>query len=91
MMLSTYKAVLRGDRLEWSTDAPKLMDREDAVPVYVTLLDEPTCDEAQSSRGQRMAEALEQLAEIHAVAEMQDAAGWERDTRHDRSLPDREI
>jgi hypothetical protein len=91
-MLSTYKAILRGDRLEWSGDAPKHMGREDAAPVYVTLLDEPTRDEAQSSsRGQRMAEALEQLAEIHALAEMEDAAGWERDMRHDRSLPDREI
>jgi hypothetical protein len=69
-MLPTYKAVLRGDRLEWSGDAPKHMGREDAVPVYVTLLDEPARHEAQSNRGQRMAEALEQLAEIQVLAEV---------------------
>jgi hypothetical protein len=90
-MLPTYKAVLRGDRLEWSGDAPKQMGPEDTVPVYVTLLDEPVRDEVHASRGQRMAHALEQLAEIHAVAEIEDPAGWERDIRADRSLPDRGI
>jgi len=90
-MFPTYKAILRGDRLEWSGDAPKHVGADHAVPVHVTLLDDPKADGIQSSRGARMAVALEQLAEIHALAEIENPADWERDTRQDRPLPDREI
>jgi hypothetical protein len=58
---------------------------------HVTLLDEPlnetgVRDEVQ---GTRMAAALERLAKIQALAEIEDAAVWERATRQDRALPDR--
>jgi len=36
-----------------------------------------------------MAAALERLAKIQALAEIEDAAVWERATRQDRALPDR--
>jgi hypothetical protein len=37
-----------------------------------------------------MADALERLAAIHALEEIENAADWERQIRQDRSLPDRE-
>ncbi len=88
MMLRTYKAILKGDRLEWSGDAPVLPGPEHTVHVHVTLLDEPAPSE--HSRGRRMAEALEQLAAIDAVRTIEDPEGWEREIRQDRGLPGRD-
>jgi hypothetical protein len=90
-MLRTYKAVLKGDRLEWSGDAPKHLPPEHAVGVYVTFLDEPLDQTAKAERGQRMAAALEQLAGMNALAEIEHPADWQLELRQDRSLPDREI
>jgi len=55
-------------------------------------LDEPLSenDVLDEVIGARMAAALEQLAKIHALAEIEDAAAWERATRQDRALPGRE-
>jgi hypothetical protein len=89
-MLRTYKAVLKGDRIEWSDDAPTYLAPERAVAVQVTVLDEEPMSTANQSQGQRMAAALEQLAAVHAFAEMSDPAAWESEIRKDRPLPDRE-
>jgi hypothetical protein len=89
-MLRTYKAVLRGDRLEWCGDAPQVTAPEHPVMVHVTLLDEPETEEARSERGRRMAEALERLAARNAFAEIEDPVEWQRDIRKDRPLPGRE-
>lgn len=89
-MLQTYKAVLRGDRLEWRGDAPKLERPEQPVPVHVTLLDEPVAETVEPDRGRRVAEALEQLAEMHALADIEDPVDWEKDMREDRPLLNRE-
>lgn len=89
-MLRTYKAILRGNRLEWTGDTPECIPAEDQTNVLVTLLDERTPDALQADRGERMAEALEKLAATHALAEMENAADWEREMRQDRSLPGRE-
>jgi hypothetical protein len=54
-------------------------------------LDEPISDvDANEGQGARMAAALERLAEIHALAGVDDAAVWERETRQDRALPGRD-
>ena len=90
-MLRTYKAILKGDRLEWSGDAPARLDQQLAVAVHVTLLEEPEDARVGLEQGQRMAAALEQLAAIQAVNEMEDPARWEREIRQDRPLPDREM
>jgi hypothetical protein len=90
-MLRTYRAILKGDRLEWSGDAPAPPDQKSAVAVHVTLLEEPEDTRGSAEQGQRMAAALEQLAAIHAVKELVDPAGWERAVRQDRPLPDRDM
>jgi len=89
-MLNTYKAILRGNYLEWDGDAPDHLAPEDAVAVYVTILDEPVVPSAVTQQGQRMAATLEQLAAINALADLTDPVAWEREMRQDRPLPDRE-
>ena len=55
----------------------------------MTFTEEPIDSEEDTERGQRMAEALEQLASMNALADITDPAGWERELRKDRPLPDR--
>ena len=87
-MLPTYKAIVRGNHIEWRGDVSEHIAPDRAVAVYITILDEPVG--TQASQGQRMADALERLAEIHALADMSDPVAWERAERRDRTLPDRE-
>ncbi len=39
-MLETYKAKIHGDKIEWETDAPKILRSDKAVEVFVTILEE---------------------------------------------------
>ena len=91
-ILPTYKAILRGDRLEWRGTSRQHPPTDRPIAVHVTLLDEPLSenDVLDEVIGARMAAALERLAKIHALAEIEDAAAWERATRQDRALPGRE-
>ena len=81
-MLQTYKAVLRGNHLEWSGDAPKNLEGEQAFEVHVTILKETDV----AAQGKRMAEALEKLAAINALPEISDPPTWQREQRQDRLL-----
>ena len=87
-MLETYQGLLRDNRIEWSGDAPKVLLRDQAVRVHVTVLDSVTVPAAE--QGKRMAAALEKLAALNALAGMDDPAAWERETRQDRPLPGRD-
>lgn len=84
-MRDTYRAILKGDRLEWIDAAPVHLNQEQ--PVEVTILDEP---DQTANRGKRMAEALEKLAASNAFSEISDPSEWQREIRKDRSLPGRE-
>jgi len=90
-MIPTYKATLRGNRLEWRGDVRKHIPADRAVTVYVTLVDEaPVETEGVAGRqGAAMAAALTRLAEMNALADIRDAAAWEREARQDRELPGR--
>jgi hypothetical protein len=90
-MMPTYKAILRGNRLEWRGDIRKHIPADRAVTVYVTLVDElPVETEGIAGKqGADMAAALTRLAELDALADIDDAAAWERDERQDRELPGR--
>ncbi len=83
-MLRTYKAVLRGDRVEWIDTPPS---PSDAVAVHVTLLEE--AGEPSPSRGKEMARALEALARAGGVTSIPDPASWQRRVREDPPLPGR--
>lgn len=85
-MLKTFKAWLRGSRLEWVDDVPEL--GEQRFQVYVTLLDDKPAVELKT-RGQRMAEILGKLAATQALADIDDPVVWQQESRRDRSLPGR--
>lgn len=90
-MIRTYRAILRGNNLEWNGDAPECLDSEKAVEVQVTILKEAAIPSVTLARGKGMAEALEKLAAIDALSEISDPSTWQREQRQDRSLPDRDV
>lgn len=89
-MRETYKAILRGDRIEWSGDAPEQLDTQQAVEVYVTILQSTATSSTAASNGKAMAEVLEKLAATNSVSEITDPSAWQRDQRQDRVLPGRD-
>jgi hypothetical protein len=88
-MLRTYKAVLHGDRLEWSETPPASVAPGQPVAVHVTILNESDVPNALLV-GQLMAQSLEKLAAINALPSIRDPMQWQRSTRQDRDLPDRD-
>lgn len=84
-MLPTYPAVLSGDRIVWSGDAPPGL-AVTGVPVHITLLTPPS---PAADRGRRMAAALEEVAARGGLASITDPLAWEREQRIDRELPGR--
>lgn len=90
-MLYTYKAILRGNHLEWNDTPPADLTPERAIAVHVTILEEPEYLTQPTLPGQQMAMILEQLAQVDAFTEISDPQAWEREVRQDRILPDREL
>jgi hypothetical protein len=88
-MLETYQGILRGDRVEWSGDAPAL-PQDAGVRVHVTLLDKVERTQPGSTQGAQMAAALERVAACQGLDGIGDAAAWERGVRQDRPLPGRD-
>jgi hypothetical protein len=84
--MQTYRAILKGNRLEWTDPGP--VDLKSEQPVEVTILDEP---DQTIDRRKRMAEALEKLAATDAFSEISDPVEWQREIRRDRPLPGRDV
>jgi hypothetical protein len=82
----TYKAILKGDRVEWIGEAP---ETNGGVPVEITVIKEETPEELKL-RGQQMAEILNALAALNPFADIKDPVAWQREIRKDRPLPGRE-
>jgi hypothetical protein len=87
-MVRTYRALLRGDRLEWLGEAPE-SETDQPLSVQVTILEQGTAAE-EVSRGQAMAALLEQIAARSTLSDMADPVKWQRELRQDRPLPGRE-
>jgi hypothetical protein len=85
--METYRAILKGNRLQWVESEPTHLDVEQ--PVEVRILDTPG-DVDAATQGQRMAKALERLAATDALSHIQDPSEWQREIRKDRPLPGRE-
>jgi len=85
--MQTYRAILKGDRLEWTDSEPTDLNPEQ--PVEVRILDERDHTDT-ATQGQRMAQALERLAAINALSHIEDPVEWQREIRKDRPLPGRE-
>lgn len=84
--MQTYRAILKGNRLEWTDSEPTDLNPEQ--PVEVTILDE---QDRLADRRRRMAEALENLAAADAFSEISDPVEWQREIRKDRPLPGRDL
>lgn len=90
-MRQTYKAILRGNQLEWSGDAPGNLEEEQPVEVHVTIPQEAIASSSVAARGQKMADALEKLASIKGLSDVTDPSTWQREERQDRELPGRDV
>jgi hypothetical protein len=88
-MLATYKAILKGNHLEWREEAPEALPRDRELAVMVTILDEPASPNL-TGRGSRMAETLEKLANSGGIRGIDDPLRWERDLRREPPLPGRD-
>jgi hypothetical protein len=86
--MQTYRAILKGNRIEWTDPEPT--DLSPAQPVEVTILETSDSTDA-TTRGRRMAQALERLAAANALSEITDPVAWQREIREDRPLPDRDL
>jgi hypothetical protein len=86
-MQSIYKAILRGDRIEWDDDVPEEIRTQQALTVLITVVDQPAA--ADDTRGRRMAEVLERLAASGGAVSITDPSEWQREQRQDRGLPGR--
>lgn len=87
VMLQTFKATLKGDSLEWAEKVRGNLRGDTPVQVLVTILEEEPSLETKG-RGQRMAAALEKLAQAQAFAGI-DPVVWQQNVRQDRELPGR--
>lgn len=87
-MSKTYRAVLRGDHVDWIDPPPR---RQGDTQVQITLLQpELEPEEDRRARRQSAVAALEELAAAGGIASISDPAAWEREIRQDRPLPGRE-
>lgn len=89
-MPNTYKAVLRGNHLEWLEDPPANLDSGQPVTITVSILEEPASLTQGATQGQRMADALEKLALLDALPDVTAPEAWQREARQDRTLPGRD-
>ena len=85
-MLRTYKALLHGDHVEWLDKRP---EHTRPMPVNITPLEDTPLQPA-GERGRVMAEALAALASRGTFAAITDPVAWQREVRHERTLPARE-
>lgn len=84
-MSRTYEGVLKDDRVHWTGESPSSTR---PLRVRVTVVSK---DESQPvDRGERMAQALAELADMDAFRDIDDPSAWQRQVRTDRPLPGRD-
>lgn len=84
-MRRAYKAILRGDRVEWLDGAPEA-ERPLRVEIMVEAdsFSDPTEEEIEP-----VSHLFQALADMGAFAEIEDPVAWQREIRKDRPLPGR--
>lgn len=88
-MLRTYKATLKNNHIEWDNDIDEVINSDSAVPVFITILDEPLPDDT-IYRGKSMVSALNMLVKLKAFRDVDDPVELIREMRQDRELPGRQ-
>jgi hypothetical protein len=89
-MPNTYKAVLKGNHLEWLEGPPANLDSGQPIAINVSILEEPSSLTQSATQGEKMADALEKLAALNALPDISDPEAWQREARQDRTLPGRD-
>ena len=92
-MSQTFHAILRGDRLEWTGDAPSALSPDRAIPVTVVVEESagsPIDADDDGERWRLAVEALRRIAARDPFAGIGDPVEWQREIRTDRPLPGRE-
>lgn len=88
-MLSTLKAVVQGDRIQWQESVDDVLPQDRAVEVLVTVLEGRPNGLSPEERGRRRIAAMQKLAGLNAFSKIQDPARWQQESREDRELPGR--
>ncbi|MDJ0535251.1 MAG: hypothetical protein QNJ70_22650 [Xenococcaceae cyanobacterium MO_207.B15] len=86
-MMRTFRAVLKGNWLEWQEEVNHCLQSNSSVQVLVTILEEETPLKTKA-RGQQMAAILDKLAQARAFSGIEPLV-WQREVRQDRQLPGR--
>ena len=88
-MIATYKASLRGNRIDWQEDAPP--GSADDVSVLVTVLPNPdAAPHPHVPSGRKLADILRRLARDNSCPSIPDPVAWQKEIRQDCVLPGRE-
>jgi hypothetical protein len=88
-MITTYKARLHGNLLDWQEEPPPVSASD--VSVLVTVLpNEEAASRPHVPSGRRLVDILKRLARENPVPSIPDPIVWQKETRQDRALPGRE-
>jgi hypothetical protein len=88
-MLTTLKAVVHGDRIQWLEASEQTFPAAHPVAALITPLQEQAATVPDQQRAERRLAALKKLAAINAFSGIPDPLEWQRETRIDRELPGR--
>ena len=89
-MLSTLKAVVQGDKIQWQEAVDDVLPLDQPVEVLVTILEGRPNGLSLEERGRRRVAALEKLAALNAFSQVQDPVQWQQESREERRLPGRD-
>ena len=88
-MLTTLKAVVHGDRIQWLEASEQTFPAAQPVAALITPQQEQAATVPDPQRAERRLAALKKLASINAFSGITDPAEWQREARNDRELPGR--
>ena len=86
IMKRVYKAILRGDRVQWLNGA---LDEEGPLLVEITVTKELDPKE-EAVLSKPVSQLFQELADMGAFSEIDDPVAWQREIRKDRPLPGRD-
>jgi hypothetical protein len=88
-MLTTLKAVVHGDRIQWLEASEQTFPAAHPVAALITPLQEQPATVPDEQRAERRLAALKKLASVNAFSGIPDPLEWQREARNDRGLPGR--
>jgi hypothetical protein len=89
-MLTTVKATVEGEHIEWQEDMDKMLPPNQRVDVLVTILQADSSEASVEERARRRVAALERLAARNPFASVAEPERWQRGARQDRELGERQ-